>query len=141
MTWRDTYPGDVTVNEVNGFWSFPMSNGDSVYRQVTEAGTFNQECGGDVTDLPVSVSAPASTTNPSFRVRWATPFSSPATDVYSVQYKMGLRGTVKNWRVKNAQKTAVFPGSHGHAYFFRAMSFIDGTHHSAWSPWKRVVVH
>jgi hypothetical protein len=122
-------------------WTKDPGHGDSVYLNVTEAGTFNEECGGAVTSLPVSVKAPASTSDPTFQVRWATPFTSPSSDVYSVQHKMGLSGTVKTWRSKNAQKAAIFPGQHGHAYFFRAMRFIDDTHHSGWSPWKRTVVH
>src|SRR5437879_2827175 len=136
VTWDDVFPGDVTVNEVAGFWSIPMSDGDEVYRNVTEAGTFNQECGGAVTSLPVAVSAPAATSDPTVRVRWATPFSSPDTDVYSVQYKVGLNSVVRPWKSKSVQKTAIFPGEHGHAYFFRALTFIDDLHHSSWSPWK-----
>jgi hypothetical protein len=140
MNWDDQFPGDVTVVEIHGFWSFPMSDGDSIDMRMVEAGTFREHCGGPRADVSVAPYAAASTTNPNFGVRWATPHS-PADHIYLVKYKMGSHGTVHNWKTETTQKGAVFPGHHGHAYFFSAMSAIDRDHHTDWSPWIRVVVH
>jgi hypothetical protein len=140
MNWRDSYPGDVTVVEINGFWSFPMSDGDSIDMRMVEAGIFREHCGASKVGVSVAPYAAASTSNPNFGVRWATPHS-PSGHIYSVKYKIGAHGASHNWKSETTQKGAVFPGHHGHAYFFTAMSAIDRTHHTDWSPWIRVVVH
>lgn len=129
------------VHDRAKFWSFSVAAGSSVTREMAHSGKFLWTCDGgtDYTGLSVAVFTPSSTTHLSFLVTWANS-SAYSGYTYSVQYKVGKKGTIKTWYYHVSIRSATFTGKAGNTYYFRAASVRTSTAKSQWSPWRAAVV-
>jgi len=137
-SWVNQYGADVTVTERNGFWSVPVPKGATRDLEMTDAGTFLEDCGAGPETLAVAVKARRFPLGASFRVRWALPGGLTGLR-YEVQDKT-KGGAVTTWFANTSARSAVFTGAAGETYSFRALTILDPSHQSGFSPWRRVEV-
>lgn len=137
---NNDYSSKQTVNEETaGFYDFTIPGKGTVSKSMTHAGEYQFWCGGPEQGLNIPVSAPSSHAESPFTVTWAIS-GTWSGYTYSVQYKIGSDGSLKNWKKQVGEWSDTFRPGHSNVYYYFRAETWKGSKSSDWSPWHKIHV-